>query len=288
MMDAIKNYLDDFEDQLYNELDIFFKSNLDIYIYEYLFKDMDDKLIFSNLENQFYGPLNYIESVLENLNININSYNDILTLNDYLIDKSKAFNIIFRFLIYCFDINIIFHKNWRNIIFESYKLFLIFFQNYSDNQKLNLKIHSLMYFFNNMDLNFISLLKKVKNNDKINYERIMSLQILFLIFLSLKKPPKYLTDDFFLGEYPQFSYEINKLLPFANWMNLLFYTINPKSNKGFTIDIVTRLCEGHKFKHITGSGQTKFTQNIVDIYHKESGVKIIPKIKKKRSIDQII
>jgi hypothetical protein len=117
-----------------------------------------------------------------------------------------------------------------------------------------------------LNLNIIELEK--------NDERKMIFQSIFLMVLRLKVAYKYKNLYEFLDIYPEFSIrnpvEQKKLFNFANCYDLLFYTMKASANKGFSLDIVTRLCEGRDIKYNTGSGQTERTSDRILIYYRES------------------
>ena len=117
-----------------------------------------------------------------------------------------------------------------------------------------------------------------------NDERRLSFQILFLFILRKITPLKYNNTESFLENYHQFKEfqidEIEKLFNYANWMNLLFQTIDPSNNKGYSINIITRICEGKDIVYITGGSPTLKSSSRIEIFHHESGVKIISKTRK--------
>jgi hypothetical protein len=73
------------------------------------------------------------------------------------------------------------------------------------------------------------------------------------------------------------AYELNNLWAIANWMSVLFTFVPAKKNKGFALTIVTKLIEGWYIKYVTGSGQTKATQDRVHIFETEGNVKPSPR-----------
>lgn len=94
------------------------------------------------------------------------------------------------------------------------------------------------------------------------------------MLLRLKISCKYKNIFEFLKIYEEFreirNEEQQKLFNYANWMDLLFYTMNANLNKGLALDIITRLCEGRDIKYNTGSGQTKPTKDRILIFYRES------------------
>lgn len=77
----------------------------------------------------------------------------------------------------------------------------------------------------------------------------------------------------FLERYPDLkernSTEQERLRHTANWMDLAFYTIQPRNNKTFILNMIPRIVEGRNARYITGSGQTKPTADRVDIFRIE-------------------
>jgi len=143
-------------------------------------------------------------------------------------------------------------------------------------------------------VNYFSLIPKdfdINDFDKHD-ERRLIFQALFLMILRLKIPNKYTTVDELLESYPEFinrnNNEKDKLLIYANWMNLLSYTIKGEHNKLFSIDIITRICEGRDIVYNTGSGETYSTRDRVSIFHSELNVEksVRPnRISKKRKLE---
>jgi len=77
----------------------------------------------------------------------------------------------------------------------------------------------------------------------------------------------------FLEKYPDLrernSTEQERLRHTANWMDLAFYTIQPRNNKTFVLNMIPRIVEGRNARYITGSGQTKPTADRVNIFRLE-------------------
>lgn len=73
-------------------------------------------------------------------------------------------------------------------------------------------------------------------------------------------PVKYATMEIFLVDYSCFSNkttkELENLKLFANWTNLILYTIHPKDSLVFMFDLVCRLCEGRYVIYALGSAQS--------------------------------
>jgi hypothetical protein len=95
----------------------------------------------------------------------------------------------------------------------------------------------------------------------------------------------------FLEKHPDFQQrtagEQEKLRTTANWMDLAFYTIQPKNNKTFILNLIPRIVEGRNVKYITGSGQTRATSDRVNIFRLEGNCE---KIKRppRRTKDEIL
>jgi hypothetical protein len=155
------------------------------------------------------------------------------------------------------------------------------------------EIKSIKIVSPNRSVNYFSLIPKdfdITDFDKHD-ERRLIFQALFLMILRLKIPNKYTTFDELLELYPEFinrnNNEKDKLIIYANWMNLLSYTIKGKHNKLFSIDIITRICEGRDIVYNTGSGETYSTRDRVSIFNRELNVEksVRPnRISKKRKL----
>ncbi|RYH32203.1 hypothetical protein EON65_01110 [archaeon] len=52
-------------------------------------------------------------------------------------------------------------------------------------------------------------------------------------------------------------------------MDLAFYTIQPRNNKTFILNLIPRIVEGRAARYITGSGQTKPTADRVNLFRLE-------------------
>jgi hypothetical protein len=104
-------------------------------------------------------------------------------------------------------------------------------------------------------------------------EKRMIFQALLLLMLRPIIPIKYRQPDSFLKAYPQFqsrsSTESEKLRMTANWMDLAFYTVSPRNNKTFLMNLIPRLCEGRTVRYVTGSGESQATSDRVAIFRKE-------------------
>ncbi len=98
------------------------------------------------------------------------------------------------------------------------------------------------------------------------------------------------TCDEFLEKYPDFkergSSEQDRLRNSANWMDLSFYTIQPRNNKTFILNLIPRVVEGRNARYITGSGQTKPTTDRVNLFRWEGNCEKIkrPPRRKKEEI----
>jgi hypothetical protein len=100
----------------------------------------------------------------------------------------------------------------------------------------------------------------------------------------------FLTDptiSSFLEKYSEFSdrnnLEQERLRNTANWMDLSFYTIQPRNHKTFIMNLIPRIVEGKNARYITGSGQTRSTTDRVNLFRSEGNcekVKRPPRRKK--------
>lgn len=177
--------------------------------------------------------------------------------------KENIMKLIYK---YCMeDMKKIIHKS------NVYNLFTMPFFGFRE-------IKSIKVVSSDSSVNYFSLIPKdfdIKDFDKHD-ERRLIFQALFLMILRLKIPNKYTTVDELLESYPEFinrnNNEKDKLLIYANWMNLLSYTIKGEYNKLFSIDIITRICEGRDIVYNTGSGETYSTRDRVSIFHSELNV----------------
>lgn len=81
------------------------------------------------------------------------------------------------------------------------------------------------------------------------------------------------TTEIFLEKYPDLvdrsPVEIERLKNTSNWMDLSFYTIQPRNNKTFVLNLIPRIVEGRNARYITGSGQTKPTADRVNLFRVE-------------------
>eukprot|EP01035_Chromulina_nebulosa_P017498 gene17498-23054_t len=59
--------------------------------------------------------------------------------------------------------------------------------------------------------------------------------------------------------------------------------IPASGNKGYLLDMVTRIVEGHRKKYITGSGATSDTLRRVKIYETEGNVHVAERPERKKS-----
>lgn len=118
----------------------------------------------------------------------------------------------------------------------------------------------------------------------------IAFQALFLFVLRLYIPIKYETIDSFLEKYPELkernTTEQERLRNTANWMDLAFYTIQPRNNKTFILNLIPRIVEGKTARYITGSGQTKPTTDRVNLFRSEGNCEKIkrPPRRKKEEI----
>lgn len=76
-----------------------------------------------------------------------------------------------------------------------------------------------------------------------------------------------------MEQYPAFkersALEQERLRNTSNWMDLSFYTIQPRNNKTFILNLIPRIVEGRNARYITGSGQTRPTADRVDLFRME-------------------
>jgi hypothetical protein len=80
--------------------------------------------------------------------------------------------------------------------------------------------------------------------------------------------------EFFKGMEEEEAY---KLLKYRNFMQIAVRYINPRQNKDYLLDLVTRLAEGSTVRYVPGSGATLPTRNRIEIFRKEGNV---PKTKR--------
>lgn len=62
------------------------------------------------------------------------------------------------------------------------------------------------------------------------------------------------------------------LMHVANWMAYLLSKIPARKNKGFALQVVPKLLEGWRARYITGSGQSRATEDRVKIYEVEGDI----------------
>ena len=89
---------------------------------------------------------------------------------------------------------------------------------------------------------------------------------------------KYGTEQEFLKAYDYCFLdcepaELTKLFFTANWMALLFTTVDARGNKGLAMGVIPRVIEGFQVRYSTGGGQSVQTASRVHIYEKEGNVK---------------
>ena len=118
-------------------------------------------------------------------------------------------------------------------------------------------------------------------------ERRLCIQALFLFVLRPYIPLKYDSIDSFIHQYPDFSSgyaptELENLKNTANWMDLVFFTLPPKNNKTFLMNLIPRLCEGRNARYITGSGETRATADRVLIFRTEGNCEKVNRPPRKR------
>lgn len=89
---------------------------------------------------------------------------------------------------------------------------------------------------------------------------------------------KYATEQDFLREY-NYCFaecdptEISNLYFTANWMALLFATVDARGNKGLAMNVIPKVIEGFSARYSTGGGQSVQTAARVRIYEHEGSVK---------------
>jgi hypothetical protein len=154
----------------------------------------------------------------------------------------------------------------KTIYIASFKYYIKYIDKYFHIKPLD--IHKIPFYDVQYRLN-LNIIELEKDD-----ERKMIFQSIFLMVLRLKISYKYKNISDFLAIYPEFTkrntVEQKRLFNFANCYDLLFYTMKAHSNKGFSLNIVTRLCEGRDIKYNTGSGQTEPTSDRVLIFYRES------------------
>ena len=89
---------------------------------------------------------------------------------------------------------------------------------------------------------------------------------------------KYATEQDFLREYNDCfsecdSTEVTNLFFTANWMSLLFATVDARGNKGLAMSVIPKVIEGFQVRYSTGGGQSAQTASRVRIYEHEGSVK---------------
>eukprot|EP01031_Cornospumella_fuschlensis_P039789 gene39789-48444_t len=114
-------------------------------------------------------------------------------------------------------------------------------------------------------------------------------QALFLFLLRPYISLKYETLEDFLEKYPELKErsggEQQRLRHTANWMDLAFYTIQPRNNKTFILNLIPRIVEGRGARYITGSGQTKPTADRVNLFRLEGNCEKIKRPPRRKKED---
>lgn len=123
-------------------------------------------------------------------------------------------------------------------------------------------------------------------------ERKLVFEALLLFILRTKIPNKYSCEEDFLNDFPhareRSAVEQQRQFHTSNWMDLMFYTITARHNKALILNVITRIVEGRDARYITGSGQTKPTNDRVLIFSTIGNCEKIPrpprKVRKEREL----
>ena len=70
-------------------------------------------------------------------------------------------------------------------------------------------------------------------------------------------------------------------------MDLSFYTIQPRNNKTFILNLIPRIVEGRNARYITGSGQTRPTADRVDLFRVEGNCEKIKRPPRRKKEDNM-
>ena len=238
----------------------------------------------------------YNLEVLERLS---KDYEDLLSYFDNEVAINNINNIItkvFDILSKGFQEFIVFEKIMNLFIKNTILSIYIYFNKYDkdtkeyDDFKMTVRSKDKLYNLNKNPFIYFKSLSINIHDLNIDDERRLICQCIFLIILRERIPIKYNLIEDFLVDYPEFKYyiedEINKLFNYSNWMNLLFYTIKPSGNKGFSLKIITIITEGKDTIYITGGGMTKGTRDRVLIFHREGNIEQFPKNKRKSETEE--
>ena len=232
-----------------------------------------------NLEDIMKNDILEATDILLKDNIILNSSLDKECMNNINILIKKIMDILDKGFL-----EFIVHEKIMNLlILNTIISIYLFLEEYFDNTLIGIFFDLKIYPFRYTILKSLNI-----HHLDITDERKLIFQAIFLIILREKIPPKYKLIDDFLLNYPEFkSYsedKINKLFNYSNWNDLLFYTIKPYGNKGFSIKLITLISEGKNIVYITGGGMTKDTKDRVLIFHREGKFEFSSK---KRKISEV-
>lgn len=232
-----------------------------------------------NLEDIMENDILKTTDILLKDNLSLKSGLDKKCMNNINILIKKIMDILDKgFLEF-----IVHEKIMKLLILNTIITIYLFLEEYFENTITSIFFDLKIYPFRYTMLKSLSI-HHLDNTD----ERKLIFQAIFLIILREKIPPKYKLIDDLLLNYPEFKsyseYKINKLFNFSNWKDLLFYTIKPYGNKGFSIKLITIISEGKNIVYITGGGMTKDTSDRVLIFHREGNFE---SSSKKRKISEV-
>jgi len=119
---------------------------------------------------------------------------------------------------------------------------------------------------------------------KKHNEKRLCFEVAFIMLFAFRPECReFVVSDvaLFLSTYPEFAgldeVQMKTLMDFRNVMNIAQRVIPPLHHKNHLLDLVTRIVEGRTVKYVTGSGQTFATSMRVLIYHRETGVEVLPR-----------
>lgn len=114
----------------------------------------------------------------------------------------------------------------------------------------------------------------------------------FVLLFCIKKREElnlsFVSVEIFTNLYPDISKhmkldDLNTITCFRNLLVACMKLIPAFNNKGYLLDLVTRLCEGFHKKYITGTGATMPTKHRIQIYAAEGKVKVAKRPRRKKS-----